>query len=211
MKALIFTIVFCLAKYGGGVSHFVVGGTRWRGGWFLLLGLFFITMQVLFPLEPRWHRHRSANSVGWSEVRMAQWSKFIGAPSRNEFWEPQEGVTFVQRNKSKQKYAFPHRSESWKITAIVCLNWFSLYYFCSPFPLSSVGAYRWLFQFLLLPRFLHFALLSASIYSLLAPVVAIGCFSWFLWGGFFGPLSQNLRFCQLPFQGRQTDDTFSLI
>ena len=23
---------------------------------------------------------------------MAQWSKFIGAPSRNEFWEPQEGV-----------------------------------------------------------------------------------------------------------------------
>ena len=24
-------------------------------------------------------------------MRMAQWSKFIGAPSRNEFWEPQEG------------------------------------------------------------------------------------------------------------------------
>ena len=37
--------------------------------------------------------------------------------------------------------------------------------------------------FLLLPRFVHFALPSASIYSLLAPVVAIGCFSWFLRGG----------------------------
>ena len=34
--------------------------------------------------------------------------------------------------------------------------------------------------FLLLPHFLHFALLSAPVYSLLAPVVAIGCFSWFL-------------------------------
>ena len=36
--------------------------------------------------------------------------------------------------------------------------------------------------FLLLPDFLHFALLSAPVYSLLAPVVAIGCFSWFLQG-----------------------------
>ena len=38
--------------------------------------------------------------------------------------------------------------------------------------------------FLLLPRFVHVALLSASICSLLAPVVAIGCFSWFLQGWF---------------------------
>ena len=38
--------------------------------------------------------------------------------------------------------------------------------------------------FLLLPHFVHFALLSAPIYSLLAPVVAIGCFSWFLRGWF---------------------------
>ena len=36
--------------------------------------------------------------------------------------------------------------------------------------------------FLLLPHFVHFALPTAPVYSLLAPVVAIGCFSWFLWG-----------------------------
>ena len=38
--------------------------------------------------------------------------------------------------------------------------------------------------FLLLPHFVHFALLSAPVYSLLAPVVAIGCFSWLLRGWF---------------------------
>ena len=36
------------------------------------------------------HRHRSTTCGGLSEVRMAQWSKCIGAPSRNEFWKPQE-------------------------------------------------------------------------------------------------------------------------
>ena len=33
---------------------------------------------------------------------MAQWSKFIGAPSRNEFWEPQEDSYFCP---GRQKYA----------------------------------------------------------------------------------------------------------
>ena len=37
--------------------------------------------------------------------------------------------------------------------------------------------------FLLLPHFVHFALPSASIYSLLAPGVAMRYFSWFLRGG----------------------------
>ena len=45
--------------------------------------------------------------------------------------------------------------------------------------LSEVQCDRY---FLLLPRFLLFALLSASVNSLLAPVVAIGCFSWLLRG-----------------------------
>ena len=33
---------------------------------------------------------------------MAQWSKFIGAPSRNEFWEPQEESNDSRRANKKE-------------------------------------------------------------------------------------------------------------
>ena len=66
-------------------------------------------MESVCLSSPDGHRHRSADGVGWSEVRMAQWSKFIGAPSRNEFWEPQEDSYFCH---GRQKYA--KRSQRWK-------------------------------------------------------------------------------------------------
>ena len=138
---------------------------------------------------------------------MAQWSKFIGAPSRNEFWEPQEGIPFVQRDKRKQKHAL-HRGPKEVIITVKVLYYL---FFCTisahlcrylksvligDYSISALcfsgGLFRTsLFKtalfycdryFLLLPRFVHFALPSAPVYSLLAPVVAIGCFSWFLRG-----------------------------
>ena len=64
--------------------------------------------------------------------------------------------------------------------------------------------------FLLLPRFLLFALLSASIYSLLAPVVAMRCFGKRFGVVWLNSLSLMLRIRQLPLRGSQADDGLSL-
>ena len=114
-------------------------------------------------------------------------------------------LPFVQRDKRKQKHAFSHRAESthnhrqglYKLIFILLF----LLTFSAVFKSVLIGDYEVsalcfsgalfrtsLFKtalfycdryFLLLPHFVHFALLSAPIYSLLAPVVAIGCFSRF--------------------------------
>ena len=55
--------------------------------------------------------------------------------------------------------------------------------------------------FLLLPRFVHFALPSAPVYSLLAPVVAIGCFSRFLRGWFLASLLEGGGFALAKSEG----------
>ena len=54
--------------------------------------------EVFMP-SPGGHRHRNAACGGLNEVRMAQRSKPIGAPSRNRLWEPQEGF-FLSWNDS---------------------------------------------------------------------------------------------------------------
>ena len=41
---------------------------------------------------------------------MAQRSKFIGAPSRNEFWEPQEGCAVKHKPRADNKRSGQNRS-----------------------------------------------------------------------------------------------------
>ena len=116
--------------------------------------------------------------------------------------------TFVGCDKSMQKHALCHRTERshnhrhslfelifillFLLTFFRCFRWvligdYSISALCFLGALFRTSLFKTaLFYcdryFLLLPRFVHFALLSADLYSLLAPVVAIGCFSWFLRG-----------------------------
>ena len=129
-------------------------------------------------------------------------------------------LPFVQRDKRKQKHALHRGPKEVIITVkVFCSLFFSTIsaHLCRYLksvligdysisaPCFSGGLFRTsLFKtalfycdryFLLLPRFLHFALLSAPVYSLLAPVVAIGCFSWFIRGWFCYSRIKALHIC----------------
>ena len=54
----------------------------------------FLLWQDIIFTEARACRASSPSAAGGrcSEARMAQRSKFVGAPSRNKFWAPQEGL-----------------------------------------------------------------------------------------------------------------------
>ena len=57
----------------------------------LMVGTFFILYPATDGCNPG-HRARPLPVADKGSATVAQRSKFIGAPSRNEFWEPQEGL-----------------------------------------------------------------------------------------------------------------------
>ena len=66
----------------------------------LMVGTFFILYPATDGCNPG-HRARPLPVADKGSATVAQRSKFIGAPSRNEFWEPQEGGAKPCKTKNK--------------------------------------------------------------------------------------------------------------
>ena len=89
-----------------------------------------------------------------------------------------KALTFVVCDKSKQKHALSKRSEGKSPSVIFLISPLCFLAGVLPFLCFQESFLQCDRYFLLLPYFVLFALLPASIYSLLAPVDAMRCFFW---------------------------------